>query len=83
MIFKRSMIDCHEAVSRIHELLDGELEAGWEKKIRAHLDACGHCTHLFEFEEAFLCFLKKQDESVGVPEELRRKLLDKLKAESA
>lgn len=42
--------DCTAALERLHEFLDGELTAERKQHISAHLESCGHCLEVFDFE---------------------------------
>jgi anti-sigma factor (TIGR02949 family) len=55
-------------------------------QVRAHLKACKGCFPHFDFEQAFLDAIARSKEEHAAPEELRRKVMAKLRvimAESA
>lgn len=43
--------NCDEALQRLYEYLDSELDNATSEGIRSHLDDCGHCTRGFDFEK--------------------------------
>jgi len=47
-------ITCEEALARMYEYLDGELEPDWSEKVRRHLEVCRRCWPRFELERAFI-----------------------------
>jgi anti-sigma factor (TIGR02949 family) len=71
-------IDCHEAVQRLYEFLDGELTPDLEAAIRHHLRLCAGCFGLYDFERAYLRFLEARTRAVGAPAPVRQRILDEL-----
>ena len=71
-------IDCHAAVERLYEYLDGEISPTAEAEVRTHLAACAHCFGLFDFEGSYLRFLEARTRAQGAPAHLRRRILDEL-----
>ena len=47
-------IGCQEALGRVYEFLDGELDADWNERVRAHVEICRECYPYFSFERVFL-----------------------------
>ena len=74
-------MDCQGAARRLHELLDGELTQEVEAAVRLHLAECAACMAVFEFEEAFKRFLAMRARSTRAPEDLRDRIIGKLKVE--
>jgi anti-sigma factor (TIGR02949 family) len=71
-------IDCHAAANRLYDYLDGELTAEVEATVRAHLAACAVCFKLFEFEEAYLAFLRARTRAKAAPDHLRRQVFERV-----
>lgn len=53
-------ISCREAIERVYEFLDGELDPGWMERVRRHAEICARCTPHFEFERAFLEHVRRK-----------------------
>ena len=71
-------IDCHAAATRLYEYLDGELTADVEAAVRAHLADCAVCFKLFEFEQAYLAFLRARTQARAAPDHLRRQVFERV-----
>ena len=72
-------MDCEQVVRELWDYLDGELTDERMAEVRAHLKACRGCFPHFDFERAFLEALAKSKEEQAAPEELRRKVVAKLR----
>jgi len=70
--------DCHSAVDRLYDFLDGELSPAADAQVRAHLAACAHCLGLFDFETTYLRFLEARARARGAQPHLRQRILDRL-----
>lgn len=75
---EQDALDCHEAVARLYDYLDGELTPSDHAAVRRHLAACAHCFDLFDFEDAYLRFLEARTRAQGAPPHLQRRILDLL-----
>lgn len=73
-----SSLDCDEALERLFEYLDGELNEDVEKAIEQHLAACARCEPKFAHERVFLQFIAKRAHLEQAPPELRKRLLREL-----
>ena len=72
-------MDCQQVVQQLWDYLDGELTDEKMTEVRAHLKACKGCFPHFDFEEAFLEAVRKSRAEVSCPEEVRRKVMAKLR----
>ena len=72
-------MDCDQVVRTLWDYLDGELTDERMNEVRAHLKACRGCFPHFDFERAFLEALAKSKEEQAAPDELRRKVVAKLR----
>ena len=72
-------MDCEQVVKALWDYLDGELTEQRMTEVRAHLKACKGCFPHFDFERAFLEALAKSKEEQAAPDELRRKVVAKLR----
>lgn len=70
------IIDCHAAATRLYEYLDGELTAEVEAAVRRHLADCAVCFKLFEFEQAYLAFVRARTQARAAPAHLRRRVFE-------
>ncbi len=50
-------ITCRQAMARVYEYLDGELDAVEHEEVRAHLEKCRRCYPHFDFERMFLDYV--------------------------
>ena len=71
-------IDCQEAAKRLHERIDGELTPEVEETIEHHLRDCARCMAVYEFEEAFCCFVKIKANGQTTPGDLKERILKEL-----
>ena len=77
-----TMASCREAVEELWAFIDGELPATEGERIHRHLEACRHCYPHYDFQKAFVDFLRRQTER-PVPAELRRRVFLRLLAEES
>lgn len=54
------MINCHQALSLLQDILDKEASEIDEKEVRAHLERCSECFGKFKLEESIHAFLKEK-----------------------
>lgn len=50
-------LTCEEALARVYEYLDGELDASQHEGVRLHLQKCRKCYPYFDFERLFLDYI--------------------------
>jgi mycothiol system anti-sigma-R factor len=74
------MITCREAVEQLWAYIDGELQAGNERSVEAHLEACKGCYPHYDFQKAFREFVRKHGHAT-VPADLRKRIFLRLLAE--
>jgi mycothiol system anti-sigma-R factor len=70
-------VSCREVVELLWEYIDAELTPERAQVIRMHLDACKACYGHYEFQKAFVEFVKRHGTQVAPPE-LRDKVLQSL-----
>ena len=75
-------IDCREAKERLQDFLRQELTPELELEMRAHIDRCRHCFTHYRFEANFFVMLETQGTRGCCPEELRKRIVDLLRAEA-
>jgi len=72
-------MDCEQVVRELWDYLDGELTEERMNEVRAHLKACRGCFPHFDFERAFLEALAKSKAEHAAPDDLRKKVVAKLR----
>jgi len=72
----KEMISCQEALEKVYEYLDGELGSPDQEKVREHVKICRQCYPLFDFERAFLDFVREK----GFADEASDELLERVQA---
>lgn len=50
-------LTCEQALARVYEYLDGELDASEHEAVRRHLEICRNCYPYFDFERLFLDYI--------------------------
>ncbi len=78
---EREMIGCHEAMDRVYEYLDGELDPDWTERVREHIEVCKRCYPYFNFERIFLDHIRSRGLGEGRSEELEKRILEALESE--
>ena len=74
-------VDCDGALEKLFDFLDGELDEGFETRLRAHVARCGYCTDVADFERRFLEVLHAARGEEKCPKSLRDRVLATLRAE--
>jgi mycothiol system anti-sigma-R factor len=69
---------CREAVSRLNEYIDRELDAATDEKIRRHLELCRLCCDQYEFDKELKQLTHKCCEDSKAPPSLKSKILERL-----
>jgi anti-sigma factor (TIGR02949 family) len=70
-----SIPPCEEALSRLYEFLDGELDDVTTEQVEAHFEACRRCYPHLACERAFKAALRRAIEGRHAPSRLRREVL--------
>ncbi|HTW08464.1 MAG TPA: mycothiol system anti-sigma-R factor [Acidimicrobiales bacterium] len=71
---------CQEAIATLYTFLDGELTADRKGTIQRHLDECSPCFEAFGFEAELKAVVARKCRE-EVPESLRRRVAEALRAE--
>ena len=69
---------CEDALSRLYDLLDGELDDVTSEQVAAHFEACLGCYPHLACERAFKAALQRTMEGRKAPPQLRREGLSLL-----
>lgn len=70
-----SEIGCHEALERINEFLDGELDPADAPAVEAHFQVCSRCYPHLKLERGFRSRVQSALAQPEVPQELRDRVL--------
>lgn len=68
------MDNCKEAVARLNQYLDRELNEDEQQVVKKHLEHCPPCLDLFRFEENVLTFIGDRCRETTAPASLRDKV---------
>lgn len=75
-------IPCQEAVDRLFEWLDGEVDdPELEAQVGAHLETCARCFPRLAFERSFREALKRVVDGEKTPDDLRARIFSSLESE--
>lgn len=74
--------NCDEALARLYEYLDSELDDVTAEGIRSHLDKCGECTGGFDFERRLKAVVRERL-SEDVPQQFINRLRSAIQKESS
>jgi anti-sigma factor (TIGR02949 family) len=66
---------CEDALRRVQEFLDGELDDVSPDQVRGHFDICQRCYPHLRFEESFRKAVQRAAGRETAPAELRERLL--------
>lgn len=74
-------LTCREVVELLWEYIDAELTPDMEGRIRAHLEACEKCYPHYEFQKAFVEFVRRHGGGAA-PAALRMKVIQAIQEEA-
>jgi anti-sigma factor (TIGR02949 family) len=75
-------ITCMEALERVQEYLDGELDHVSHEEVTQHFDKCKRCYPHLRLEERFRDLLHRSQKKEACPEHLKEQILELLAAEA-
>lgn len=73
-------LTCRQVVELLWEYIDAELTPEMATRIRTHLDACAKCYPHYEFQRAFVEFVRRHGTEVA-PVSLRQKIFAAIEAD--
>ncbi|NIP57462.1 MAG: hypothetical protein GWM92_04925 [Gemmatimonadetes bacterium] len=76
------MISCEEALGRLFEYLDGELEGDRKTQVARHLEVCKRCYPRLCFEQAFLEAVQRVSRGENAPERVKQRILEFVEEEN-
>ena len=68
------MINCGDCARALNSYLDRELSDEDIVQVRHHLDDCGGCLYLYQFEESVRRLVRVRCQEQGAPESLRTRV---------
>lgn len=68
-------LSCVDALARLYEYLDGELDDVSREEVAAHFDACRRCYPHLACERAFKTALRRAVEGRRAPPDLRKRVI--------
>lgn len=71
-------MNCRDCVTALNSFIDRELSDEDVVQVRAHLEDCGGCLHLYEFEESLRRLVRVRCQEQGAPDSLRERITLKL-----
>jgi anti-sigma factor (TIGR02949 family) len=71
-------MNCPEAIEHLYSYLDRECTAETEAAVRVHIEQCSDCFGQFEFERAFLLFVKARSAARTAPTELKKRIFQEI-----
>jgi mycothiol system anti-sigma-R factor len=75
-------LTCMEALERVHEYLDGELDDISHEEVAQHFSMCKKCYPHLRLEEQFRSLLHRSQEGEVCPDHLKEQVLELLAAEA-
>lgn len=75
-------ITCVEALERLHEYLDGELDGVSHEEVEHHFSMCKRCYPHLQLEERFKDLLHRSQEEEACPDHVRSQVLELLANEA-
>ncbi len=79
----RGMISCEEAMARLWEFLDGELEDAEAGAVRKHLEVCRRCYPKFDFQKAWFEHVRRASRPIELSDDPRRRLFQRILEQEA
>jgi mycothiol system anti-sigma-R factor len=68
------VINCRDCVRALNPYLDRELSDDEVVEVRGHLEACGGCLHMYQFEESLRRLVKVRCQEQGATAEFRQRI---------
>jgi anti-sigma factor (TIGR02949 family) len=78
--FGRRSHNCIEIVSKLEELIDGEVDEITEQRLIAEIQRCPACLKHYDLDKSFKDFLQKKVERRCCAEKVKAQILEKINA---
>jgi len=70
--------ECGDYLSRIYELLDGELDDAARAQLQAHLDECPPCLDEYQLDKLLKALVQRSCACEQAPDTLRMQILQRI-----
>ncbi|MEX2466094.1 MAG: zf-HC2 domain-containing protein [Gemmatimonadota bacterium] len=71
-------MSCEDVMARLWEFLDGEMSAEDRRALERHLEVCGRCFPVYDFQRAYLEYTRQLATREHAPPALRKELFLKI-----
>lgn len=78
MIGSKGKVSCEDVLARLWEFIDGELPHEQRDAVRRHLEVCRRCYPQYDFQRAYLRFVRRVAGHDQLSPECRRRLFEEL-----
>ena len=78
----RKPISCMEAMAKVQEYLDGELDGVSHEEVAQHFSMCKRCYPHLKLEESFRDLLHRSQGDQACPDHVREQVIELLAAEA-
>jgi mycothiol system anti-sigma-R factor len=68
------VINCRDCAKALNPFIDRELSDDDVVQVRSHLEACGGCLHLYQFEESLRRLVRVRCREQSAPASLRERI---------
>lgn len=68
------MINCRNCLQALNSYIDRELSDDDIVEVRQHLEACGGCLHLYQFQESLRQLVRVRCQETSAPDSLRARI---------
>jgi mycothiol system anti-sigma-R factor len=68
------VIKCRDCAKALNPYIDRELSDEDVVQVRSHLEACGGCLHVYQFEESLRRLVRVRCQEQGAPASLRNRV---------
>jgi mycothiol system anti-sigma-R factor len=75
------VINCRDCAQALNPYIDRELSDEDVIQVRGHLEACGGCLHLYQFQESLRRLVRVRCQEQGAPESFRVRITASLARE--
>jgi mycothiol system anti-sigma-R factor len=67
-------VNCRDCATALNPFIDRELSDDDVVQVRAHLEACGGCLHMYQFEESLRRLVRVRCQEQAAPEAFRQRI---------
>jgi mycothiol system anti-sigma-R factor len=70
--------DCSEVLLKVYDYLDGEMGPDDCRKIKQHLNECGHCLKEYDIDQMLKALVRRSCGSEHAPAQLRLQIIARI-----